>query len=689
MNDSVSDELPGTILQRVIFPTHGDPQSLPLYLDPETWGWSYIPDSDSDWLAKIRGVFVDGHNKLAARLTSRVGLAWLRGRRGLHLPSYKAVSLATYFNAFPASYWKAWTNVSEVELRITTRGDGNIIVVRSNARAVIQRVDGTEVEGDGETVTTFRIPLSSFVDGGWLWFDLIAGERALELVQADWLAPADVSPVTSGTATVSITTLNRTEYCTRLLSEIGGDEPTTHLLDRVLVIDQGTEKIREATGYAGAEQSLGGKLTVIDQANIGGSGGFSRGMLETVDRGESDYVLLLDDDVEVEPESIRRMVTFANHCTAPAIVGGHMFDMYDKAKLHAFAEGIRWKPFMWGPFTPGRHDFGESNLRQTTWLHRRYEVDYNGWWMSLIPVSTLKKIGLSLPVFIKWDDAEYSLRAREHGVPTVTMPGAAVWHVSWVDKDDSHDWQAFFHARNRLVAALLHSPEKRGGLLWRSNLAGDVKNLLTMDYYTVAMRMDAIRNVFEGPDQLHQDMLDRLPRVRALGKHFQESTIIKDAEKIPHFPAREIMSVTTGKSDPGPTGVGFGAWLLRQIARHSRKVTTDVSVPHGHLAFQDARWFDVPNWDSVLISRAEGSGATWHVRDPRKFRKLLRDAIKLNLRYRREWDSLASEYRTALPRITSIDRWRATIEGSAAETGADTADGKRPSSAESGQPFGR
>ncbi|GAB3608529.1 glycosyltransferase [Humibacter ginsengiterrae] len=661
MDDKVSRENSGSILQRVIFPVHGDPQSLPLYLDPETWGWSFLPDSESDWLAKVRGVFGDGHNRLASRLTSRVGLAWLRGRRGLQLPAHKAVSLATYFNAFPASYWKAWTNVAEVDLRVVTKGEGRIVVFRSNARAVVQRVDGVEVGGANETTTVFRVPLTSFVDGGWLWFDLIAGDRPLELVHADWLAPEEFAPISDGTATVSITTLNRREYCTRLLAEIGGDEPTTRLLDKVLVIDQGTEKIREAANFSDAEKSLAGKLSVIEQANIGGSGGFSRGMLETIENDESDYVLLLDDDVEVEPESIRRMVTFANHCIAPAIVGGHMFDMYDKATLHAFAEGIHWKPFMWGPFTPGRHDFGGSNLRQTAWLHRRYEVDYNGWWMSLIPVSTLKEIGLSLPVFIKWDDAEYSLRAREHGVPTVTMPGAAVWHVSWVDKDDSHDWQAFFHARNRIVTALLHSPEKRGGLLWRSNLAGDVKNLLTMDYYTVAMRMEAIRNVLEGPGQLHADMLGRLSRVRELGKQFRESTIIKDAEQIPHFPAREIMSVTTGKSDPGPHGARFVLWLLRQVVRHSRKVTTDVSAPHGHLAFQDARWFDVPNWDSVLISRAEGSGATWHVRNPRAFRKLLREAVKLNLLYRREWDRLAREYREALPEITSIGTWRNTI----------------------------
>lgn len=659
--EHMSDSTNETVLQRVIFPEHGDPQSLSLFLDPETWSWVTKRESDKDFLAKIRGVFEAGHDRDPLRLTNRSGLGWLRGRRGLRVPSFRSVSLATYFNAFPASYWTAWTSLTSVRLRVSTVGPGRIIVFRSNARGVIQRVDGTEVRD--ERTSEFDIPLTSFLDGGWLWFDLTAGDDAFELVQADWLASEGAAPRANGTATVSITTLNRGEYCTRLLSEIGNDKTALALLDRVLVIDQGTQLLSEDAGFPAAEASLDGKLVVLRQANIGGSGGFSRGMLEVVERGESDYVVLLDDDVEIEPESLRRAITFANFCAKPAIVGGHMFDMYDKARLHAYAEGIRWKPFMWGPFTPGRHDFGQSNLRQTYWLHRRYDVDYNGWWMSLLPVSALKQIGLSLPVFIKWDDAEYSLRAREHGIPTVTLPGAAVWHVSWVDKDDSHDWQAFFHARNRLVAALLHSPEKHGGKLWRSNLAGDVKNLLTMDYYTVAMRMEAVRNVFEGPGQLHRDMLDRLPRVRELAKHFSESTVIKQSADIPHFPAREIMSVTTGKSEPGPRGLGFVIWILRQVARHSRKVSTDVTRPQGHLAYQDARWFEVPNWDSVLISRAEGSGATWHVRDPRKFRKLLWDAIRLNLRYRRDWDRLAREYREALSTITSIDAWRTTLEG--------------------------
>lgn len=650
-----------TVLQRVVFPEHGDPQALPLYLDPETWSWAYIPDDERDRFAKIRGVFTEGHNRLASRLTNKNGLGWLRGRRGLELPPFASVSLATYFSAFPASYWNAWTTLTGVTLRVRTNGPGRVIVMRSNARGVIQRIDGAEVSG--ETTSEFELPFSSFLDGGWLWFDLVADHESFRLVEADWLAPAGAAPRVEGTGTVSITTLNRGAYCTALLREIGDDKELLQSLDRVLVVDQGSEKIRANPGFAAAEAALDGKLRVIEQANLGGSGGFSRGMLETSRAGESDYIVLLDDDVEIETESLRRALTFANFCEKPTIVGGHMFDMYDKAKLHAFAEGIRWSPFMWGPFTPARHDFGESNLRQTTWLHRRFDVDYNGWWMSLIPVSVIDEIGASLPVFIKWDDAEYSLRARERGIATVSLPGAAVWHVSWVDKDDSHDWQAFFHARNRLIAALLHSPEPRGGRLSRSNLAGDVKNLLTMDYYTVAMRHEAIRNVLAGPGQLHTDMRDRLQRVRALGAKFSESKVIKDTTEIPHFPAREIMTVTTGKSDPGPRGVGFAAWILRQVWRHSTKPPYPGAAerPQAHLAFQDARWFEVPNYDSVLISNAEGSGATLHVRRPRLFRKMLVDSIRLNRRYRSQWDRLRNAYRDALPEITSLATWEASL----------------------------
>ena len=115
-------------------------------------------------------------------------------------------------------------------------------------------------------------------------------------------------------------------------------------------------------------------------------------------------------------------------------------------------------------------DFSARNLRSTRWLHQRVDVDFNGWFMCLIPRAVLEEIGLSLPLFIKWDDSEFGLRAKAAGYPTVTFPGAAVWHIPWTDKNDALDWQAYFHQRNRFVAALLHSPYPNGGRMVRESL---------------------------------------------------------------------------------------------------------------------------------------------------------------------------------------------------------------------------
>ena len=154
-------------------------------------------------------------------------------------------------------------------------------------------------------------------------------------------------------------------------------------------------------------------------------------MDETVRAGESDYLLILDDDITLEPESILRAATFADLARKPTIVGGHMFSLYDRSVLHAFAESIAPRKWWWEspPNTKARHDFGRRNLRNTPWLHRRADADYNGWWMCLIPTKIINEIGLAIPVFIKWDDAEYAVRAREHGLPDgVDAGGGRVAH---------------------------------------------------------------------------------------------------------------------------------------------------------------------------------------------------------------------------------------------------------------------
>ena len=153
-----------------------------------------------------------------------------------------------------------------------------------------------------------------------------------------------------------------------------------------------------------------------------------------------------------------------------------MFDLHDRNVLHTLGEVVN--PYIIGPAEPNsdqemRHNFAQRNLRDTPWMHRRVDVDYNGWWMCMIPTEVIREIGLSLPVFIKWDDTEYGVRAKAAGFNTVSLPGSAVWHVSWIDKDDLVGWQSYFHTRNRFIYALLHSPyEFGGGLAGKLDQAG-------------------------------------------------------------------------------------------------------------------------------------------------------------------------------------------------------------------------
>ena len=202
-----------------------------------------------------------------------------------------------------------------------------------------------------------------------------------------------------------------------------------------------------------------------------------------------------------------------------------MFSLFAKSRLHSFGEIIDRYRFWWTspPTVQADWDFSERNLRSSRWLHRRVDVDFTGWFMCLIPTEVLRTIGLSLPLFIKWDDSEYGVRASEHGFPTVSLPGAAVWHVPWSDKNDALDWQSYFHQRNRTIAALLHSPYDHGGRLVRESFNHQVKHLFALQYSTAELRHLALEDVLAGPERLHAELGTKLPELQALRKRYSDA----------------------------------------------------------------------------------------------------------------------------------------------------------------------
>ena len=127
----------------------------------------------------------------------------------------------------------------------------------------------------------------------------------------------------------------------------------------------------------------------------------------------------MDDDILLEPDSVLRAVAFSRFAREPMLVGGQMLSLQARSQLSTMGEVVDRHTFLWrnAPNTEPHHDLAERTLRQTPWLHRRVDVDYNAWWMCLIPRAVAEDLGLPLPLFIKWDDAEYGLRARAPRLP--------------------------------------------------------------------------------------------------------------------------------------------------------------------------------------------------------------------------------------------------------------------------------
>lgn len=578
-------------------------------------------------------------------------------RTSLSIGAESEVSFCTYFNALPASYWRRWTVLTSVVLRLELAGHGRVDVYRSKADGSRIHVQGKEFSvpaGAESTTVEFETELAPFEDGGWIWFD-ITTDTAVTLLAGGWYAPLEAPG--EGSIAVGMPTFNRPTDAVKTLAALGADPLVLEKVAAVIIPDQGTRKVVDEPGFAEAAAVLGDRLAIHDQPNLGGSGGYSRVMYEALKTTDAEYIVFMDDDIEIEPDSILRALAFARFAKSPVLVGGQMLNLQERSHLHVMGEVVDRSIFMWtaAPNVEYDHDFAKYPLRDrdnSKLLHRRIDVDFNGWWTCVIPRQVAEQIGQPLPLFLKWDDVEYGLRAREAGYPTVTLPGAAVWHMAWSDKDDAIDWQAYFHLRNRLVVAALHLPGEGRGMIVNT-VKATLKHLLCLEYSTVAIQNLAIRDFLAGPDRLFQLLPSALGAVHALRKQYPDAVILPSSTELPLASHLDVGAVGEPANPVSKIGrLAKGIVHNLRPARPEHHETPQLNVPT-----LDARWFLLSQVDGVTVTTADGRGVVYRKRDPRQAWGLFKEAMRLRKELAARFPELRERYRAAHPRLTGAAAW--------------------------------
>ena len=603
-------------------------------------------------------------------------------RTALEIGAESEVSFATYFNAFPASYWRRWSTLESVVLRVELTGSARVDVYRSKATGSRITVGGAPISSEtvgasasgsdvgasasGSDVgasasVEFEVDLTPFEDGGWIWFDITTDANST-LHHAGWYAPVE-APGRASVA-VGIPTFNRPSDCVNALAALTSDPLVDKVISSVIVSDQGTSKAKDHPGFDAAAAALGTRLSLHNQPNLGGSGGYSRVMYEALKNTDCEQILFMDDDIRIEPDSILRALALNRFAKTPTLVGGQMLNLQEPSHLHVMGEMVDSANFMWtnAVNTEYDHNFAKFPLNdeeheRSRLLHRRIDVDYNGWWMCMIPRQIAEELGQPLPLFIKWDDADYGLRAGEHGYPTVTLPGCAIWHMAWSDKDDAIDWQAYFHLRNRLVVAALHWDGNVRGLI-ASHLKATLKHLLCLEYSTVAIQNKAMDDFLAGPENLFTILESALPDVRRMRAEFPDAVVLPGATALPPPSEKRWRKRVSIPTNPLAISTRLAGGVVHQLRPHDPE---HHRRPQINVATQDARWFSLSRVDGVTVTTADGRGVVYRQRDREKMLELLRESLKRQALLARKFNRMRKVYRNALPMLTSQQKWESVL----------------------------
>ncbi|GGN88905.1 glycosyltransferase [Nocardia rhizosphaerihabitans] len=628
LDDVTTETRAKSLLQRIILPRPGEP------LDVRTL---YLEESTT--------------NARRAHATSRTALS---------IGAESEVSFCTYFNALPASYWRRWSVLNSVVLRLELAGHGRVDVYRSKADGSRIHVQGKEfavAQGADSITVEFETDLGPFEDGGWIWFD-ITTDTAVTLLAGGWYAPREAPG--AGTIAVGMPTFNRPTDLVKTLAALGSDPLVLGNVTKVIVADQGNRKVVDEPGFTEAAATLGDRLAIHDQPNLGGSGGYSRVMYEAL-KTDAEFIVYMDDDIEIEPDSILRALAFSRFAKSPLLVGGQMLNLQERSHLHSMGEVVDRGIFMWSsaPNVEYDHDFSKYPLKDrdnSKLLHRRIDVDFNGWWTCVIPRQVAEQIGQPLPLFLKWDDVEYGLRAREAGYPTITLPGAAVWHMAWSDKDDAIDWQAYFHLRNRLVVASLHLPGD-GKPMIVNTVKATLKHLLCLEYSTVAIQNEAIRDFLAGPEGLFDLLPSALGKIHAMRKQYPDAVVLPSSTELP-LANRHGVGATGEPGNP----IAKVARLAKGVVHNFRKADPAAhETPQLNVPTLDARWFLLSQVDGVTVTTADGRGVVYRKRDPRKAAELLKEAMRLRKELTARFPEMQQRYRAAHAELTSTAAWEKTF----------------------------
>lgn len=548
----------------------------------------------------------------------------------------------TFQNSFSCGKWKKYTIIERVFITLELEGDFRIRLMHASLKddKVIE-TQLSEHEIHTEEVTVVTEEFGELQDEG-IFYVILQSLTHGSMLHSGFYGTDDLEATQEVKLAIDICTFKREQYVARnieiLKKDILDNEDSpcygkmwVHISDNASSLD----------GIVDSQDNI----TVDKNANLGGVGGFTRGIIETQklikDQGFT-HVLLMDDDATISSAAIETnylLLAYLKPEYFGYTVGGKLLVLGHP--YNQFEVGAQWNE---GNIIALKNDRDIRLKKEVLDSEREDEtVEYQGWWYCCIPLQEIGPDNLPLPIFIHRDDVEYGLRTGKGRF--IYMNQICIWHEAFAGKMPGP--LDYYDIRNHCITNAIHCPEYTKEEFKKFFSKWVWGNIGKYRYRYVDYNIKAVEDFCKGIDwllntdayELHQELMAMNYKAKPVAEWVGVEGVTEE----------ELNLRERGFKNPGAFMRKFHIITANGFFFPEKRRKVVVSEPYGnvHILYRRKATIVVDNYGNGLYLE----------RDKKQFwecKKKLEAALKL---IDEKYDDAVKSYRASYRELVSTDFW--------------------------------
>ncbi|XHR28871.1 MAG: glycosyltransferase [Chthoniobacteraceae bacterium] len=537
------------------------------------------------------------------------------------------VTFDTYFNALSVKVWKQHTQIRDLTLFLSGRGR---FLLRFGLHRFgnPQRWLSEQEITLGETETHVDLEFWDKLESGLLYFSLIALEDDSVFTGGSY--GTRTQPECEAHLGVVITHYNRREFVLpaieRLKRELLAD-PLFHDRIELIVVDNSRTILpHEAEG-----------ITLIPSRNLGGSGGFMRGLLHLEDAGRFTHCLFMDDDASCETESIRRSYALLSYARNPKLaIAGTLLRELEPYRL--VETGGRLDKIV-HPINPDLDVRDLDDLLKAESSGK--SANYGAWWFFGFKLSEV--CVYAFPFFVRGDDIAFSVMNRFE-ICILNGVGCHGSDFAYKCGPTTH----YLDARSRLVLQIALSPLEKGKLC-KSIHRFFKEQIYSYCYASAATISLALEHVAKGPRFWSEniDMGNLFPQLATMGSSEKLVPLDRSKYRLKRFKGKHRRINTFLRK------ITLNGFLLPSCFFKNRVLFQEKGFTGNALA--------IFRYSKVYYEYEPLQCGFIAVHSKKRYFKEYLLFLRRLYHFRRNFDKIQEEYRKALPELTSRHFWEKNL----------------------------